>query len=545
MAVDRTEYQVAIKTTADTAPIKLSEDAIAQLTGKVKQADAAAQAAETTHINLADAIKKGGEHAKEAGLSHRELHEGIHLAGLAAADSLGPIGELAHFIANPYTAAIFGAIEATKLLIEQRQADRENTIAQIKASTELRDIFAENLRTAILHSQEALAAFDDTMMRVGDNQDRLGDRLKQNLDLLNATAASVKSLTTAEEELNQARVEGARLAGMITDPMANFADEQLRRQARAQQQQTEHEQGAATIAAKRGAAGEYQAESDANKSAADQAMRDKVARDAALADANTMLSNAKRDMPALQQALADARTNPALNSNLPSEALAQADPTGAAATQRARVLEAQRAYQRADEAVKREKAVMDAQQETISRLTTEANLHDKDIEGLTQKAEHYKELAEQMRHAADEAERLQRATESGQAGLNATQDETARVRRMNALRAKHNAGTLTREEAVEYAGETAVPTRDPFSRNPNNAQGHMQDLISSYQHRIADIQTNVRFREGGHASPDEVAKLVELTDFLIGLMANQGAQQGRFQDQIEQLISRANNLEQM
>jgi hypothetical protein len=53
----------------------------------------------------------------------------------------------------------------------------------------------------------------------------------------------------------------------------------------------------------------------------------------------------------------------------------------------------------------------------------------------------------------------------------------------------------------------------------------------------------MRDREGGRASPEEVRKLIELNDFLIGLQENQGAQQGHLLDEINSMMSRVQALE--
>jgi hypothetical protein len=86
MAIDRSEYQINIKTSADVSSAKAANDAMLELTKT---------AGET------------GEGLEKAGHSAHELHEKFHLVKLAAGEALGPIAELVHAIGRVITGTLF------------------------------------------------------------------------------------------------------------------------------------------------------------------------------------------------------------------------------------------------------------------------------------------------------------------------------------------------------------------------------------------------------------------------------------------------------
>jgi hypothetical protein len=85
MGLDRSEYQIRIKTTADTAPVKQSKEAFQELTGAVKKSG--------------DASSASAKDAEKLELSHRQLHSVL--------ERVAPgLAEIAHFLTNGLAGAI-------------------------------------------------------------------------------------------------------------------------------------------------------------------------------------------------------------------------------------------------------------------------------------------------------------------------------------------------------------------------------------------------------------------------------------------------------
>jgi hypothetical protein len=135
---------------------------------------------------------------------------------------------------------------------------------------------------------------------------------------------------------------------------------------------------------------------------------------------------------------------------------------------------------------------------------------------------------EQTKRAADAARGLQGDTGQAHAPENLTEDETKRLQRLKELRLQTPAGTWAGENAVASAGATSADVRGSITRT---------------QQHISDINPGARDREGGHASPEEVAKLIELNDFLIGFQENQAEQHSHLLDKIDAMMSRVQALE--
>jgi uncharacterized phage infection (PIP) family protein YhgE len=135
---------------------------------------------------------------------------------------------------------------------------------------------------------------------------------------------------------------------------------------------------------------------------------------------------------------------------------------------------------------------------------------------------------EQTKRAADQAQRLQGLTAQGHTAENITEDETTRLQHLNELGQQAQAGAWTGDNALASAGATAADVRGSITRT---------------QQHLSQINADARGREGGHASPEEVRKLMELNDSLIGLQENHGAQQSTILDRIDSMISRVQALE--
>jgi hypothetical protein len=89
-------------------------------------------------------------------------------------------------------------------------------------------------------------------------------------------------------------------------------------------------------------------------------------------------------------------------------------------------------------------------------------------------------------------------------------------------------GTAESEGAGGFAGVTAADVRGSISRT--------QQRVSESDARPVDLAR-------GGLSSEEIAKLIELNDVLIGMEENQAAQQGALLDKIDSMMSRVQALE--
>ncbi len=169
MPVDRSQYLIELKTSADTAGVEKT---------------------------LASA-----EQAREA---FQLLRDG-------AADALGPIGELIQILENPYLLAVAGATLATRTLVEQLEAARENAAGRIEQSTESPDGagHAESRSetrapgVSVEESQAAPEARETSQVSSAEAQSRGPDketdrraRLSRSLQLTRSGAAESESAET-------------------------------------------------------------------------------------------------------------------------------------------------------------------------------------------------------------------------------------------------------------------------------------------------------------------------------------------------------------
>ena len=134
----------------------------------------------------------------------------------------------------------------------------------------------------------------------------------------------------------------------------------------------------------------------------------------------------------------------------------------------------------------------------------------------------------QTRRAADEAQHSQDVTGQGHGAESLAENDTRRLQRINEVRPQARSGTAIDESPLQTAGSTASDVRGSITRA---------------QQRISELDAPLPDRAGGHASPEEVAKLIELNDVLIGLEENQSAQHGHLLDKIDAMMSRVQALE--
>ena len=172
--------------------------------------------------------------------SHKELHEALHLVKLGVGDALGPLGELAHFLGNPYIMAIAGATLAIKMLVEQHQKLHENTVKQITASHDMVELFKNAHAGAVRTAAESVAEFNralehqfDHLSAITEGLDKYNAASKQALEHDQARAA-------ASQTLAEALIHAAVAQGTMTKSEGEISLEMLHERVQARKDAAEN-----------------------------------------------------------------------------------------------------------------------------------------------------------------------------------------------------------------------------------------------------------------------------------------------------------------
>lgn len=551
MSVNNSDYEIKIATAADVAGVEKAQASLAALQGQLKQLESEMALAQRTGVvvpkealdqvdKLNNSIASFGKAVQTEGVTHKEIHEGFRLIGVAAGEALGPLGELAHFMANPYLLAAFGAVAAIKMLVEQHEKMREEMRKGVETSVDFREGLERNFSAAITHAREETAAFRREMERAGEEQNQFAARMAEMNRIIEATASQTRSLVSALADLISANIEAARLSGLATGPQAADAERHNRERERQQQEQSLHEQHEQTLQTERQQAAEARANAEALQHEAESPERTarRVANEAAVKDQQDEVDRRKKN-------LEDARTA-AVNAGLGSDdlteeglrkkkaALAEANaramrtdlPEGEAGAAAGRASGLTQDIEKIEQYRAKLGEVATAEKH-LSEVTISAQDYEEKTKRLQDQAAEQKRFAEETERTANAQQRLNEIEEHGLHQRNQVQNETDRQRRLNHLLQQGETGQLTPDEAAEEQGAT--------STNPRGD-------ISSIRSRIDAIQRNVQIFEGGHASAQETAELTQLMDRLIGLMENSRTTPAQLVE-IERMKGRVNELE--
>lgn len=558
MPANRAEFQVALTSKFDSEGIDAAKNSYAALSTQLKAMKADIEAAERSGVsvpaeakqqlqNLEKTVENYGRVAHEAGASTHEVKEALHLVRDAAGDALGPIGELAHFLGNPYVLAAAGAIAAIKMLVEQHQALRDELEKNIAATRDIQESFAHNYTAAVNQATEATAEFHRTLARAGEVQNQFAAQLTERTALIHEQATAVSALAAAYREYYDANIQGAQLTGQMTGPEGHAAEEHARQQERAQTEQAERDSHAREVGEQRRQASDAQTASDEARDQAELRTPQRVRNEASISDLQDEAERRKKTAGSTSESEDKAKA---------AALLAGARPTAAQAAGVAGTLAAARAAHQAGatgmvegeaealdiekriEAYKKFDAAAKAHSNALGDVATseqrlaEAKIKAADFDAetarLQTRAETLRTFAETTNRAADAAERLNQATEAAHGPVDRVQDATRQQQRRNYLIERHNNGQATPDEQAEYGGMTA--------QNPRQA-------ITDAQRRIQAITTNVRIFEGGHVSAQEFTELQLLNDRMLGLLEDL-LTPGRSQDTIHSLTGRIADLEQ-
>jgi hypothetical protein len=471
--------------------------------------------------------------------SHKELHEALLLVKQSAGQALGPVGELAHFLANPSVLAVEGATLAIKMLVEQHEKLRAEMEKNIQATREVREAFAGNYESALRQVAESTAQFQRALLHAGESENRFAADLSAQTALIQEQASSLTSLATARLALYQANIQGGLLTGELTGPEANDANEHARIQARQQQEEIDratrqreiHNQLAAAAAARTEsnlltdqATSQNRTDQRVRNIASVQDLQDEVERRKPNASATGELADRAKAEAVLLGPRPTAQQEAGANQQL-LESVGQPGDVPAAAQN---ILTRAEAWKKYDLALKDHQTALE-QVKKAEDLLAAAKVRQQDFDEETRqlqnRAVQLRTFAEETERAARAQESLNEAMQSDRRQVDAIQDQTAQQTRRNFLEERHQHGQLTADEGLEYQGAfSAQPARD----------------TAQITARIHQLENAIR---AGRGNAEVFAELHRLMDSLIGLVENTLDAGERSQTLLHALESRVRNLE--
>jgi hypothetical protein len=453
----------------------------------------------------------------------REMREQFHFLKLAIGDSLGPIGELIHFLSNPYLLAAAGAAMAIKMLVEQHEKLIENVKKNISLSQEMKDSFENVLRTAVNNATEAVANFHRTLSAVGSEEDHVAKEMASQISIIDARTEATKSLAAANRALQEVLIHAREDAGQISSPEAARELEIVRQQERRAQEEADHRKAAAEIQTKITAAAEHERQSAAAAAAADAARPESVRASQAVELAKAEKLRREGVLNALKEEEAAAQAKAQAAGGRPSDE-EYAGRWNSTLNMAADIAHRKELYDKLDAIRKEEstaKGAVQAEEDTITRDSIQQKNIDAAIERNEKLAESHLAAAQAMREEALAQTALTAAHEQGQAQIDAMQDATERAKRIAELRRHQDAGTLTRDEqneagGIQYRGNFAEAARDMEARfREVQTNLRLGTSGSDDQRRILDmLDWIIGFHEGGHIPPNLESRIHTLEDRL-------------------------------
>lgn len=536
MPSNRAEFQVAVKSSFDHTGTDAAKGAYAALGEQLKQLQSDIANAQRTGVSvpqesldqiskLENAIAKYGHAAHEGGVETHQVKEALHLVRDAAGDALGPIGELAHFLGNPYVLAAAGAIAAIKMLCDQQEALHENTKRNIEASTEQAEHWRNAFITAANEASDALNNYNIRLAHARDGVDLLAESQRNQTEQARQHAQAIEQAADAQERLVTALIHEQEILGRISSPEANAATQAAHRALRTARENAADEEAQTNIDSRTDqaeaermtgvhAAARLPAERAAAQHAATMAggVDIETAR-ANLAKANANLNQAVTNMTApdiglMGRAAREGALDPNSNYDLKLKEIQDRE----LATAKSQATVAQN--------------FLDAQTSKLAQYNqeksaAEANLS-RDTELATAKQLLYESI---MREVGQSRERLAR-TQSNRAGTDRSEDQLALVTRRTALEEKRNNGTLTEAEANELAGMLATDqssSRDPRTGQPRTPQLNARGQRNTLNQQGADLETAIaqgeralELQRPDDRSPDALTRLQNLFARLLG-----------------------------
>jgi hypothetical protein len=530
MPINRAQFDIEI-TGKDAGAKAIIKDTAEELKTVGKSAKEAGEEGEEGAQKLKKGLKESGEAAHEAGLSHHEVHQGLHLLSTAAGDALGPIGELTRMLGNPYIMAAAGATLAIKMLIEQHEKLIETTKENITKSEELHDIFDNAVRNATVNASNAITEFHQRLSEAGTELDRIGQKLINHIALTNAAATAAREVATAELALAQARIQAAELSGQITEPQGDLERRRAEEVSRSHQHEIEKAARDEETESKRHAANTYDASSVEATRKADAAASEKIRLDALNEAMPGLLKTAHEDLASFQGQANEARAKAEASGPRPSAELLDQAHNHMALAFAQPIVDREAKYaeaERLQKMVEGQKGVVANQEAKAAQYKREAEDADRLVKRLEAEAISHKNIAEALRAEVQQREALANIQDRAFQTSESDRHETSIIQRRNTLQEHINRGQATPDEQAEWQGA--------------NARGGEGSVAAEARRKIDEITRNVRM-EGGHASAQEVAELKQLNDMLVGALENVYGTTTRTDGIVQALMSRVSNLE--
>lgn len=212
MAVNNSEYEIGIKTTAETSGAKQTEEALKE-TGKT---------AESTSEKLQDTGNKARQTGEKGEEGFKIFGRGAHEAH-AALDALGQafpgVGEMARFLMNPITAAIGGAIFIFGKFKEAIQ-ETNKALDDLANSPGAQSEWIDKSKKAAMDADVAFEVWEDTLNRMADAAERLHRSIGDLIDHQNFGIQAAGQIAEANRAVETAKIDLAVKLGQITQEQA-------------------------------------------------------------------------------------------------------------------------------------------------------------------------------------------------------------------------------------------------------------------------------------------------------------------------------------
>ena len=217
-----------------------------------------------SQYNIRINITANGDGLEEATGANIELKEALRLLKLEAAGMLGPIGELTHFLGNPYLLATAGAGLAIKMWVEQIKAAHDNTVKLITASQELAATFKNAHDSAARSAADRQSELATKILHSTDQMDWQTKAMERASAVRQQEIQEQKDLYSAIEAVAKARIDAAEKDGKIDSQTATYEKNRLAERTQALKDKADdkkiteeiegHRQRAATARGQAGAA---------------------------------------------------------------------------------------------------------------------------------------------------------------------------------------------------------------------------------------------------------------------------------------------------
>ena len=505
MAIDRSEYTIAIKTTAEVEAAKSANNALLELT------------------KTAGKTREGMD---EAGASAHELHERFHLVKLAAGEALGPLAELGHFLRSP---ELLGAAVATlgvQQLIERLHEGEEEMRKSLEAGQAYQDFLVENHTKAILDAAAATRQFSLELERARQSVDQLAKAQALQISLAQEHLALTNDLTNAQERQAVALTHLQEVQGRITSVTATAEEHRIHEAAQHARDAAEDAEKQGDIETKRHTQAGYAQEQTAAESALAglqgprRAMFERTGR----AAQNT--ADAKKAADEATQAATEARAK-AMSAPTLTE-VGQAIAQGLSGEELRREREKDASQKEAAAATARK--TLESAVKHEAAIAAESKELDDSISVQQELIKSRRELIEKLKAETEQAATSLLTHQQSRATVEAVDRSTYNATRQATLLQRQQSGQITNDESAELEGMSGN-----LASSPNRAGGtRIPGLVENARTVIRGLQRDRSFGTG-HASAEDVAEMARLLAEFIGMANNPQIGIGTLRQQINEL----------